>query len=795
MRRFISIVPGLTLVSGAALLTPTTAPAQANAPTDAATITLSPFEVRASETSGYVASESTTGTRYAAPNREIPFPVNVVTSDFITNFLAFDFSDAVAYTSSTGVSGGTAAFNLRGIRNNTQYKNGTREGGLYSPIDIERIEVIKGANAAIYGQTEPTGLRNIVTKTARPNAATTIYFNTGTDDFYRAAFDTNQPLIAGKLLTRFTASTESSKQYVQDFGRFWRRSLYNSTVWRITPNTSLTTHWEYLKFRNYAQGAANLPFVLSNVTVNGTATTAVTGILGDKQNNTDRYRYLNYAGPFGYNQVEYNQLDATIAHKFNDVFSLRVLGSAWNRPSDIVRPNATTTGSNATFYNATTGQLLGSINPRLERNREWARAFQTDLLAQFATGSVQHKLLLTVDYFRDQADARQRMSSRPDAVFALSNVFTNGTYFNATFPYEFDFANTAVWNRSTSDQINRITIKGLLLSERAALFHERLLVMGGVRHDESQNRRVDHLNATTFNNTVYAANTPVDFDKSQANSPQGAAVFKVTSSVSAYASWSRSFNVQAISATNIDANGNPLPVQRGQGWEFGVKAALLDERLNFTLGYYDIDKTNVPRVARDAAGNALLIPGTTVGTTRQYSELNDINSHGAELDLNWRLSDALSVLGGLGWNHARYTRAANPTEQYLLGVPPDNAPAWGGGLSADYKLLSGWLKGLSLRAGWRYQGTQLVNSSTASLYGNSGVKGPPVTINGVSYDTYYFSNHAYSLVDLGVGYAWKTRKIRHRLSVDLKNVFDEHYLNIQTPGLIRSANLSYELKF
>jgi iron complex outermembrane recepter protein len=760
------------------------------------TVTLSPFEVRANTTNGYVAAEGTTGSRYAAPLREIPFPVNIITSDFIENFLAFDFSDAVAYTSSTGVSGGTAAFNLRGIRNNTQYKNGIREGGIYSPIDIERIELIKGANAAIYGQTEPSGLRNIVTKTAKARAESKLWLNVGTDSFRRAAVDVNQPVVTGKLFTRFTASHEYSEQYVQDFARFWRNSVYNSTVWRATPNTTVTTHWEYIKFRNQAQAASNLPFILSSVkTPDGlNTTTAFTGILGDTQSDTDRFRYLNYAGPLGYNQVEYNQIDASVAQRINEVFSLRVLGSHWNRPQDIVRPNATTSGTNATAYNAATGQLLGSISPRLERNRENASAAQADLLAQFATGPVKHKLLVTADYFIDIAGAKQRTSSRPDAPFALSNVFTNGKYFNETFPYAFDLFNAAVWDRAASDQVNRLIIKGLFLSERAAFFHDRVLLMGGVRHDAARFTRLDRLNSTTFNNQVTPANQVVRFEEDTANSPQAAGIFKITPGLSAYASWSRSFNVQAISATNIDINGNPLPVQRGQGREFGLKAALLDERLNFTLGYYDINKTNVPRSARDAAGNLLTIPGLTAGTTRNYSTLADLNSHGAEFDFNWRINDQASVLGGIGWNHARYTRVPNPTEQFLLGLPPDSAPAWNGGLAADYRVAGGRLKGATVRLGWRYQGTQLVSNSTTSLYGNSGIKGAPITINGTKYDTYFFSNHAYSIIDLGIGYAWRRGKWHERVSLDIKNVFDEHYLNIQTPGLPRSANLSYEIK-
>ncbi len=763
-------------------------------------VTLSPFEVRATDTTGYLAAESTTGTRYAAPNLEIPFPVNVVTGEFIENFLAFDFSDAVAYTSSTGVSGGTAAFNLRGIRNNTQYKNGIREGGLYAPIDLDRIEIIKGANAAIYGQTEPAGLRNLVTKTANPRPLEALYLNLGTDSFRRIAFDVNQPLIKGKLYTRFAGSAETSKQYVQDFASFWRNALYNSTVWRIGPNTSLTTHWEYIKFRSHQQGVANLPFILSPTTVNGVATTAVTGILGDS--GTERFRHLNYAGPFGYNQVEYNQLDATLQHKFNDVFSLRVLGSHWNRPSDIVRPNATTSvpkgtpSATATMYNAATGQLIGLINPRLEKNREFGVATQADLLSQFTTGPIKHKFLVTADYFIDRADARRRTSSRSDAPFDLTNVFTNHLFYNATFPLAFDYDNTAVWNGENLSQKTQTVIKGLMASERAGLFNDRLLLMAGVRHDESRVSRVDRLSDTTINGVLIPKGNVADFQQDQANSPQFAALYQVKKGLSAYASVSRSFNVQSSNGTgsNIDVEGNPLPVQRGAGQEFGIKGALLDSRLNFTFGYYNIDKQNIPRVALDAAGNRLTIPGLTPGTTRNYSTLVDENSHGLELDLNWRFTDDFSVIGGAGWNHARYTKVANATEQYLKGIPPDSAPTWGGGLAAEYKLSSGRFRGLSARLGWRYQGTQLVNTSTASIYGNSGVKGPPITIGGVVYNTYYFDNHAYSLVDLGLAYSWKSGRWQHRVSLDVKNLLDEYYLNIQAPGMPRSVNISYDLK-
>jgi outer membrane receptor for ferric coprogen and ferric-rhodotorulic acid len=42
------------------------------------TITLSPFQVTADNTEGYIASESVTGTRIRADIRDLPFNVNVV---------------------------------------------------------------------------------------------------------------------------------------------------------------------------------------------------------------------------------------------------------------------------------------------------------------------------------------------------------------------------------------------------------------------------------------------------------------------------------------------------------------------------------------------------------------------------------------------------------------------------------------------------------------------------------------------------------------------------------------------
>src|SRR4051794_8036127 len=81
----------------------TTAPASSAAkPTtpDDEAVTLSEFNVSSGATHGYIASESMTGTRVATKIADLPFSVNVVTSEFFKDFALFELNENLAYISS-----------------------------------------------------------------------------------------------------------------------------------------------------------------------------------------------------------------------------------------------------------------------------------------------------------------------------------------------------------------------------------------------------------------------------------------------------------------------------------------------------------------------------------------------------------------------------------------------------------------------------------------------------------------------------------------------------------------------
>ena len=150
-------------------------------------IELSPFVVSADDSFGYLATNSTSGTRLAVPIKDLPVPVEVVTAAFMEDIGATDIESALAYSSGvyfgvfetagsiatsdagalversgSALSARGAGFNnsafIRGFRIDTQTRDGFRLGGsipsqgislggITDTIMMQRIEVVKGPAA------------------------------------------------------------------------------------------------------------------------------------------------------------------------------------------------------------------------------------------------------------------------------------------------------------------------------------------------------------------------------------------------------------------------------------------------------------------------------------------------------------------------------------------------------------------------------------------------------------------------------------------------------------------------
>lgn len=196
----------------------------------------------------------------------------------------------------------------------------------------------------------------------------------------------------------------------------------------------------------------------------------------------------------------------------------------------------------------------------------------------------------------------------------------------------------------------------------------------------------------------------------------------------AFASYSEAFTPQSY----VDANGKVLDPEEGSQWEVGLKAKALDGDLNATLSLYDLTKKNIAIANVDTGGNFT------------YLASGELNSKGAELDMQWLVSDSLQFIG-----HAAYTHAVDAEyDNWVANVPRYALGGW-----LKYNIDEGLLSGMSMAAGVNHYGKQQGNAQSVL---NSG-------------DDFFLP--AYTLVDLNLGYSWDD----YDLKFIVTNLLDEDY--------------------
>ena len=160
---------GLSIEGGAAVIRPrsTTAASPQQLP-----------EVRvlaASPTAAYQAAAATSATRIDAPLRDIPQTVNVVTAALIADQAAQSLQDTLQNVPGVSFHIGDGQRDQVYIRGfdaiGDQYVDGLRDDGLYyrDLSNVDRIEVVKGPAAVLYGRGSSGGIVNRITKRPGPD--------------------------------------------------------------------------------------------------------------------------------------------------------------------------------------------------------------------------------------------------------------------------------------------------------------------------------------------------------------------------------------------------------------------------------------------------------------------------------------------------------------------------------------------------------------------------------------------------------------------------------------------------
>lgn len=620
------------------------------------------------------ASPDRTGlaTKTDTPLVEVPQSISVVTRDELDMRGVQAVPEAVRYiagvqTGGTGLDSRSDELSIRGFDSGgftgNQYFDGLRSqpGGQwtllqYDAYNLERVEVLKGPSAVLFGAVAPGGLINLVTKRPKEEAEGEASLQYGSHGQWRGTFDTTGSLTSDQTLSyRLVGMYRDGGSEVDhtDLGRWF---IAPSLTWHPSVNTTLTVLGHYQK----DFGGSTFQFLPTY----GTGLTNPHGelkpgtFLGEPNFNTfDREQWA-----VGYGlvqqitdnwQIRQNARFTYIHSLFEAVVS-----------DDLYSPDT------LDYFGITEDDpgLYRRLERRAVRGIGTSRAWAIDTQSQWnvSTGPAEHVLLAGIDYFR----TRWRQSR-------------DGSYFDspvAPIPPILDIFDPVyaggINDRGFESQGNygsRNLQVGLYLQDQIRIDRLRLTIGG--RQDWFRTYD-DDFDADTTDRTSQKAFTW-----------RAGATWLFENGLAPYASYAESFEPTG----GLDANGDPFKPTRGEQYEVGVKYDIPGGKGFVTLAAYDLRQKNILTADPACSGDPLCFDEVQIG---------ELRNRGIELEGTLRPVRGLYLTGSVTHMDATITR----DEYGNQGNRVFQVPKWMASLYADYTLQSGALAGLGLGAGVRYTG-------------------------------------------------------------------------------------------
>ena len=546
--------------------------------------------VRGRRVTGYGAAESSGATKIETPIVETPVTINVLSGELLEDRHVTGIPEIIRSVSNVQVNGGyDESHFIRGFQVQRVLRNGMiTQPALTDAIytadveNLERIEVIKGPNSVLYGQIEPGGVVNYVTKRPRDEFHASGQIDIGTFDLYRIVGDITGPLTDSKnLLGRLNIAYQSNEAD-RDFVEAERYLIAPSLEWRINDRTTLSANAEYLKRDNTSD--VGFPIIYGDPN-------------GEVYLQLPRDRFLGE--PDDSAQTEQFLAQSILEHQLSDSWSLDLNLQYTDYHKEDV---------GASFL------LPDWVNPQTEvyrvfqvpyDNRAETYQAQANLKGWFTTGALDHRVFLGLEYRKSRNNTLSKTF-----VAANLNIF-DPVYGQPPIsapeltPWSNFRSDSETIALSFQDYIDFGERWNLLLGGRYEKLDSNLENVRGPRKGRSQEQE----------KFVFL--------------PQVGLVFQPTPETSLYASYSESFKLQF---EDIQANGDILPPSEGRQVEIGAKAELFGGRAIGSVALFEIEKTNIS-VPDPIAG---LYSGFKIATGLQ-------RSRGIEFDLRGEVTDNLEV--------------------------------------------------------------------------------------------------------------------------------------------------------
>jgi catecholate siderophore receptor len=512
------------------------------------------------EREGYGVGRTRAGTRTDTAIRDTPQAVTVITDELIRDQSMRSMADVVRYVPGVAMAQGeghrdapvirgvtsTADFFVDGVRDDVQYFR-----DLYN---VERVEVLKGPNAMIFGRGGGGGVINRVTERAGWIPTREVTIELSSFDHRRATFDLNQPL-SPNFTVRLNGMYEDSGSF-RDFVEVQRSGFNPTATW--LPNDQLTVQLGYEHFEDDRTVDRGVPSFQGRP-----ATPSRSIFFGDPG--------------LSQSSATVDIADAGLELRVSDTLTVRnrTVFADYDKFYANVFPGA---------VNADRTRVSLSAYNNLTRRENLFN--QTDVILKLSTGPVLHTLLFGAELGRQET-----------VNLRLTGFFGNtATSIQAPFDRPTLSGTPITFRPGATDADNAVTatVAAVYVQDQAAITPELQLV-AGLRFDNFELEVDNNRNGTRLSRT------------DELVSPRLGLIYEPLPELSLYASYSVSYlpssGDQFASLTPTSATLEP---EEFRNHEVGAKWELRPDLL-LTAALYELERSNT--TARDP-----LDPSRTVQT-------------------------------------------------------------------------------------------------------------------------------------------------------------------------------------
>ncbi|WP_428409898.1 TonB-dependent receptor [Hyphococcus sp.] len=540
----------------------------------------------------YLSLDKLNAVKTPTPIIDIPQSLSIISDDQIADQSFLNIGDVLRYTPGLSISQGeghrdaiiirgnetTADFFIDGLRDDVQY---------FRPLyNLEQIEILRGANALLFGRGGGGGVINRVTK--RPDYEDQFAGLTASIDTfgaYNLAGDVNYAA-GDSVAFRLNAFYEGLNNH-RDYFDGERYAVNPTLAFQATPDTEVLFSYEYVNDdRVVDRGVPSVAVADGpDIPLEGYDNT----FFGSADQNRTTLEAHILRGRIDHSFSEIMRGNLTVQYADYDKFYQNIYAAGFDAANSMVT-------------------LDGYQDFTDRRNL----IVQANLVSEFQTGPFSHTVLLGAEY-GDQ----DTTNSRNDNAFAVNDddqitiLFTDPLVIPA-----FAFSDPA---RNTASEV---AFTSVYIQDQIDITDNFIVILGG-RYDRFEIDANDIAAGAAFSRT------------DEEVTPRLGAIFKPADNVSFYASYSETFLPRSGDQfLTLDLDAESTRPQFFKNKEIGAKWDIKPE-LSFTAALFELNRESFTSVDPEDPAQLIIINGS--------------ETKGFELALTGRLTDRWLISSGYSY--------------------------------------------------------------------------------------------------------------------------------------------------